>query len=170
MDRGFRAVVEKLDGVEDTPPGKLLTTAGSTLVSKVGGASGPHWGTALRRAGRTLGDADEFDGDALVEALAAALAGVQELGQAEPGDKTMVDSFTPALEELRNAREAGASLEDALGRAADAAKAGAEATVPLLARKGRASYLGERSIGHQDPGATSTALILAALQRAVAAG
>jgi dihydroxyacetone kinase-like protein len=170
MDRGFRAVVEKLDGMEDTPPGKLLTTAGSTLVSKVGGASGPLWGTALRRAGRTLGDAEEFDGDALVEALATALTGVQELGQAEPGDKTMVDAFTPALEELRNARAAGASLEDALGRAADAAKAGAEATVPLLARKGRASYLGERSIGHQDPGATSTALIVAALQRAVAAG
>jgi dihydroxyacetone kinase-like protein len=170
MDRGFRAVVEKLDAMDDTPPGKLLTTAGSTLVSKVGGASGPLWGTALRRAGRTLGDAEEFDGDALVDALAAALAGVQELGQAEPGDKTMVDSFTPALEELRNAREAGASLADALGRAADAAKAGAEATTPLLARKGRASYLGERSVGHQDPGATSTALILAALQRAVAAG
>ena len=117
MDRGFRAVVEKLDGLEDTPPGKLLTTAGSTLVSKVGGASGPLWGTALRRAGRSLGDAEEFDGDALVEALAAALAGVQELGQAQPGDKTMVDSLTPAIEELRNARAAGASLDDALGRA-----------------------------------------------------
>src|SRR4029079_356107 len=143
-ERGFPAVVEKLSTTEDTPPGKLLTTAGSTLVSKVGGASGPLWGTALRRGGPALGDAEQFDGDALVDALAAALAGVQELGQAEPGDKTMVDSFTPALEELRNAREAGASLADALGRAADAAKAGAEATTPLLARKGRASYLGER--------------------------
>jgi dihydroxyacetone kinase-like protein len=121
MDRGFTAVVEKLDGLEDTPPGKLLTTAGSTLVSKVGGASGPLWGTALRRAGRSLGEAEEFDGEALVEALAAA-------------------------------------------------QAGAQATTPLLARKGRASYLGERSVGHQDPGATSTALIVAALSRAVAEG
>jgi phosphoenolpyruvate---glycerone phosphotransferase subunit DhaL len=170
MDRGFTAVVEKLDGLEDTPPGKLLTTAGSTLVSKVGGASGPLWGTALRRAGRSLGDAEEFDGEALVEALAAALAGIQELGQAQPGDKTMVDALTPAIEELRSARAAGASLSDALARAADAAQAGAQATTPLLARKGRASYLGERSVGHQDPGATSTALIVAALSRAVAPG
>src|SRR3954452_6891273 len=103
MDRGFKAVVEKLDGLEDLPPGKLLTTAGSTLVSKVGGASGPLWGTALRRAGRSLGDEAEPDADALVAALEAALAGVQELGQAEPGDKTMVDALTPALQELRAA-------------------------------------------------------------------
>src|SRR3954471_3111515 len=127
LTRGFRAVEEALAGQDGTPPGKQLILAGSTLVSKVGGASGPLWGTALRRAGRALGDAEEFDGEGLVEPLAAALAGVQELGQAEPGDKTMVDALTPAIEELRNARAAGASLSDALGRAADAAQAGAEA-------------------------------------------
>ena len=168
MDRGFTAVVEKLDGLEG-PPGKLLTTAGSTLVSTVGGASGPLWGTALRRAGRALGDADDFDGSELAEALDAALAGIVELGAAQEGDKTMVDALAPAVRVLRSRLDAGSPLGEALAEARAAGEEGMRATTPLQASKGRASYLGERSIGHQDPGATSTALIIAALERSVAA-
>jgi phosphoenolpyruvate---glycerone phosphotransferase subunit DhaL len=167
MDRGFAAVVEKLDGL-DAPPGKLLTTAGSTLVSTVGGASGPLWGTALRRAGRTLGDADAFDGPELAEALDAALAGVVELGAANEGDKTMVDALAPAIRALRAELDGGGELPRALAAARAACEDGMRATTPMQAAKGRASYLGERSIGHQDPGATSTALIIAALERSVA--
>ena len=170
MDRGFTAVVAKLDG-GDVPdaPGPLLVAAGSTLVSTVGGASGPLWGTALRRAGRTLGDGDEFDGGQLALALRAALDGVVELGAAEEGDKTMVDSLSPAVRALDESLRDGASIAEALATAQTACEEGMRATVPLLAQKGRASYLGERSIGHQDPGATSTALILAALAQSVAA-
>jgi phosphoenolpyruvate---glycerone phosphotransferase subunit DhaL len=168
MDRGFTAVVEKLDGLEG-PPGKLLTTAGSTLVSTVGGASGPLWGTALRRAGRALGDADDFDGSELAEALDAALAGIVELGAAQEGDKTMVDALAPAVRVLRSRLDAGSPLGEALAEARAAGEEGMRATTPLQASKGRASYLGERSIGHQDPSATSTALIIAALERSVAA-
>jgi len=168
MDRGFTAVVEKLDGLEG-PPGKLLTTAGSTLVSTVGGASGPLWGTALRRAGRTLGDADDFGGPELANALDAALAGIVELGAAEEGDKTMVDALAPAIRALRAGLDGGGGLNEALADARAAGEEGMRATTPLQASKGRASYLGERSIGHQDPGATSTALIIAALERSVTA-
>lgn len=168
MDRGFTAVVEKLDGLEG-PPGKLLTTAGSTLVSTVGGASGPLWGTALRRAGRTLGDADDFGGTELADALDAALAGIVELGAAQEGDKTMVDALAPAVRALRARLDDGGELTAALADARMAGEEGMRATTPLQASKGRASYLGERSIGHQDPGATSTALIIAALERSVAA-
>jgi dihydroxyacetone kinase-like protein len=167
MDRGFAAVVEKLDGLE-APPGKLLTTAGSTLVSTVGGASGPLWGTAFRRAGRQLGDADDFGLAELAAALDAALAGVVELGAAQEGDKTMVDALAPAVRALAARADAGAELVDALAAARVAGEEGMRATTPLQASKGRASYLGERSIGHQDPGATSTALIIAALERSVA--
>ncbi|TMK24906.1 MAG: dihydroxyacetone kinase subunit L [Actinobacteria bacterium] len=168
MDRGFTAVVEKLDGLEG-PPGKLLTTAGSTLVSTVGGASGPLWGTALRRAGRTLGDVDDFGGPELANALDAALAGIVELGAAEEGDKTMVDALAPAIRALRAGLDGGGGLNEALADARAAGEEGMRATTPLQASKGRASYLGERSIGHQDPGATSTALIIAALERSVTA-
>jgi len=166
MTRGFTAVVEAVDGSEE-PPGKQLILAGKTLVSKVGGASGPLWGTALRRAGRAVGSAEALEGAQLVEALSAGLAGVVELGAAEPGDKTMVDALAPAILALRAALEEGAPLDAAVGAAADAAEAGARATVPMQARKGRASYLGERSVGHQDPGATSTAVIVRALGRAL---
>jgi dihydroxyacetone kinase-like protein len=168
MDRGFTAVHDKLaasDGA--TPPGRLLTTAGSTLVSTVGGASGPLWGTALRRAGRALGDADDFSADDLAAALQAALDGVVELGAAHEGEKTMVDALAPAVRALRARLDDGDSVDAALGAARAAGDEGMRATVPLQASKGRASYLGERSIGHQDPGATSTALIVAALARAV---
>jgi dihydroxyacetone kinase-like protein len=168
MDRGFDAVQKALAGQDGSlPPGRLLILAGKTLVSTVGGASGPLWGTALRRAGRALGDAQEFDGAALVEALDAALAAIVELGTASPGDKTMIDALQPAVDTLRDAVEKDMPLDEALAAAAEAAEEGARATVPMQARKGRASYLGERSIGHQDPGATSTALILRALERAV---
>jgi phosphoenolpyruvate---glycerone phosphotransferase subunit DhaL len=168
MDRGFHAVQEALAGEDtDVPPGRLLIVAGKTLVSTVGGASGPLWGSAFRRVGRSLGDAAEWDAEQLVEALAAARDGVVELGAAAPGDKTMVDALTPAVEAMRSSLDAGATLEAAVTAAAEAAEDGARATVPLQARKGRASYLGERSIGHQDPGATSVALVMRALERAV---
>jgi phosphoenolpyruvate---glycerone phosphotransferase subunit DhaL len=168
MTRGFRAVQEAL-GAQDgaQPPGNLLIAAGKTLVSTVGGASGPLWGTALRRAGRAARHAPALDGPALAAALEAALDGVTELGAAEEGDKTMVDALAPAVRELRARIDGGEELGGAIAAAAAAAEEGARATVPLQARKGRASDLGERAIGHEDPGAASTALILAALARAV---
>ena len=170
MDRGFTAVVQKLDALDGpAPPGRLLTTAGGTLVSTVGGASGPLWGTALRRAGRTLGEAEDFGSAELASALDAALDGVVELGAAEEGDKTMVDSLAPAVRTLKDRLASGDPLSTALGAALEAGEAGMRATVPMQAAKGRASYLGERSIGHQDPGATSTALILGALAQSVSA-
>jgi phosphoenolpyruvate---glycerone phosphotransferase subunit DhaL len=168
MNRGFDAVTKAL-AVQDNgiAPGRLLTIVGKTLVSTVGGASGPLWGTAFRRAGRSLGDVDEFDGAALLDALDAAVAGIVELGAAAPQDKTMVDALNPAVEALREGLAAGKGVDVALAGAARAAEEGARATIPLQARKGRASYLGERSIGHQDPGATSAALVVRALERAV---
>jgi dihydroxyacetone kinase-like protein len=169
MVRGFEAVVQALDADSGSPPGKLLILTGRTLVSTVGGASGPLWGSALRSGGRVLGDQPSFDGPQLVEVLAAALASVKDLGTAALGDKTMVDALEPAVETLRARVAAGDKVESALGAAAVAAEAGMRATIPLQARKGRASYLGERSVGHQDPGATSTALIIRALQKAVTA-
>jgi dihydroxyacetone kinase-like protein len=169
MARGFEAVVQALDSDHGSPPGKLLILAGRTLVSTVGGASGPLWGSALRSGGRVLGDQPTFDATQLVEVLAAALASVKDLGTAAVGDKTMVDALEPAVDTLRSRVDAGARLQDAVADAAEAAEKGMRATIPLQARKGRASYLGERSVGHQDPGATSTALILRALQKAVAA-
>jgi dihydroxyacetone kinase-like protein len=170
MDRGFTAVVEKLGATGDpVSPGRVLITAGGTLVSTVGGASGPLWGTALRRAGRALGDAEEFGSDELTSALDAALEGVVELGAAQEGEKTMVDALAPAVRTLRKSLAGGASLAEAVQAAYESGEEGMKATVPLQASKGRASYLGERSIGHQDPGATSTVLILGALAQTVAA-
>jgi phosphoenolpyruvate---glycerone phosphotransferase subunit DhaL len=170
MVRGFEAVVQALRGDADQPPGKLLILAGRTLVSTVGGASGPLWGSALRSGGRVLGEQSTFDGTQLVEVLSAALASVKDLGTAAVGDKTMVDALEPAVETLRVRLQDGAALDLALDESAQAAEAGMRATIPLQARKGRASYLGERSVGHQDPGATSTALIMRALQKAVTKG
>ena len=167
MVRGFEAVVQALDADSGSPPGKLLILAGRTLVSTVGGASGPLWGSALRSGGRVLGEQPTFEGAQLVEVLSAALASVKDLGTAAVGDKTMVDALEPAVETLRARLDEGASVDRALDAAAAAAEAGMRATIPLQARKGRASYLGERSVGHQDPGATSTALIIRALQKAV---
>jgi dihydroxyacetone kinase-like protein len=168
MSRGFDAVGKALAGQGDgVAPGQLLIVAGKTLVSTVGGASGPLWGSALRRAGRALGDAQTFDGELLAAALDSAVDGVVELGAAARGDKTMIDALAPAVQRLHEGLDRGEALATALEAATAAAQAGAEATVPMRARKGRASYLGERSIGHQDPGATSVAIILAALSRAV---
>jgi phosphoenolpyruvate---glycerone phosphotransferase subunit DhaL len=170
MTRGFEAVVQAIDSDGGSPPGKLLILAGRTLVSTVGGASGPLWGSALRSGGRVLGDQPTFDAQQLVEVLAAALASVKDLGTAAIGDKTMVDALEPAVDTLRARVADGASVSEALADAAAAAESGMRATIPLQARKGRASYLGERSVGHQDPGATSTALIMRALQKAVSSG
>lgn len=170
MNRGFEAVEKALAGQNGSvPPGRLLILAGKTLVSTVGGASGPLWGSALRAAGRSLGDAESFEAPELAGALDAAIAAVIDLGAATPGDKTMIDALVPASEALRNSLDSGVPLQVAVAAACEAAEEGARATVPMLARKGRASYLGERSIGHQDPGATSATLILRALERAVSA-
>jgi dihydroxyacetone kinase-like protein len=169
LARGFAAVLAALDTKPATTPGAVLILTGSTLISKVGGASGPLYGMAFRRAGQSLGAAEEVDLPALGQALEAALAGVQQLGAAREGDKTMVDALAPATRALAMAVADGGTQADALGAAVAAAAEGAAATVSMEARKGRASYLGPRSVGHEDPGAASTVLILGAL-RDVAAG
>ncbi|MFF7634228.1 dihydroxyacetone kinase subunit DhaL [Kitasatospora sp. NPDC008050] len=167
LRRGFAAVVAAVDALDaDATPGTVLGKAGSTLISKVGGASGPLYGSALRVAGAAL-PAPTADLTALAEALRAGLGAVQKLGGAAVGDKTMVDAFEPAVAALERAAFDGFTLREASALAAEAAEAGARATIPLQARKGRASYLGQRSIGHQDPGATSTALLFRALAEAV---
>lgn len=168
LNRGFDAVTLALTTEPDGTPGKLLILSGKTLISTVGGASGPLWGSALRKAGRALGGGPTFDLAQLVDAMAAALASVQDLGAAVPGDKTMVDALEPAVTAMREGLVRGASSGEMLRSAAEAAEKGMRATIPMQARKGRASYLGERSIGHQDPGATSTAMIIRALERTVA--
>ncbi|WP_030196208.1 dihydroxyacetone kinase subunit DhaL [Streptomyces sp. NRRL S-87] len=151
--RGFTAVVNELAAQGPDRPGAVLQLAGRTLISTVGGASGPLYGTLLRRAGKELGEAAEVDDEQVRKALYAGVGAVAQLGGAAPGDKTMLDALVPGV----------AALSTSYRAAADAAGNGALGTVPLQARKGRASYLGERSIGHQDPGATSSALLLAAL-------
>jgi dihydroxyacetone kinase-like protein len=166
MDRGFAAVIERLPGVAGADVGTILKTVGMTLVSTVGGASGPLYGTAFLRAGMALADKQELQPADVQAALEAALEGIQARGRAQRGEKTMVDALAPAIDALRAALAAGQDIPAALAAAATAAEAGAVATTPMLATKGRASYLGERSIGHQDPGATSMALLL----RAAAAG
>ncbi|MFF1795344.1 dihydroxyacetone kinase subunit DhaL [Kitasatospora sp. NPDC058263] len=167
LRRGFTAVLTALDSLAPDSPGAVLSKTGSTLISKVGGASGPLYGKAFRALGAALpGPADPV---AFGVARAEGLRAVQALGKAEPGDKTIVDAYTPALAAYAEAVAAGADLPRAVGAAADAAEQGALATVPLQARKGRASYLGPRSVGHQDPGATSTALLFRALAEVVGA-
>ncbi|MFE6973257.1 dihydroxyacetone kinase subunit DhaL [Streptomyces sp. NPDC057682] len=155
LQRGFTAVAAALEKEPPTTPGAVLALAGRQLISTVGGASGPLYGTLLRRTGKALGDAPEVSGEDLARALGEGVAAVGRLGGARAGDKTMLDALIPAAEAL------GTSF--AAGR--EAAEAGALATVPMRARKGRASYLGERSVGHQDPGATSAALLIDALAR-----
>jgi phosphoenolpyruvate---glycerone phosphotransferase subunit DhaL len=166
LARGFTAVLGALGAAPTSAPGAILTLTGNTLISKVGGASGPLYGTAFRRAGKALGDAADVDLPALSAALDAALAGVQQLGAAREGDKTMVDALAPATRAFSKAIAEGGSPDDALTSLAEAAQAGAVATIPMQALKGRASYLGPRSVGHEDPGAVSTALILGALRDA----
>jgi dihydroxyacetone kinase-like protein len=166
LDRGFSAVVAALPG-EPGDAGLLLQLAGQRLIATVGGASGPLYGTAFRRAGLALAGRDTVAPDELLTALRAFVDGVAAIGKAVPGDKTMVDALTPAVAALEAALAEGAPLADGIGRMAAAAAEGAAATTPLVARRGRASYLGERSAGHQDPGATSAALILRALAEVV---
>jgi dihydroxyacetone kinase-like protein len=166
LARGFAAVLAALDSKPADTPGAVLTLTGATLISKVGGASGPLYGMAFRRAGQALGAAEDVDLTVLGQGLEAALAGVQQLGAAREGDKTMVDALAPACRALAKAVTEGATQADALAATAAAAAEGAAATVSMEARKGRASYLGPRSVGHEDPGAASTALILAALRDA----
>jgi dihydroxyacetone kinase-like protein len=168
LARGFAAVLTALDAKPAATPGAVLTLTGSTLISKVGGASGPLYGMAFRRAGQALGPAEDVDLAALGQALEAALAGVQQLGAAREGDKTLVDALAPAARALTKAVAEGAAQADALAAVAAAAAEGAAATVSMQARKGRASYLGPRSVGHEDPGAASAVLILTALRDAAA--
>lgn len=166
ISRGFQAVGEALKDAGDSPaPGEVLGLAGRTLLSNVGGASGALWGSALRRAGKTLGKEPEVDSAGFLAAIDAAVESVLDLGAASLGDKTMVDALVPAQSALRAEIEAGEPLSVATCKAADAAEQGAKDSAALEARKGRASYLGPRSVGHQDPGATSTAMILDALAR-----
>ncbi|WP_405622944.1 dihydroxyacetone kinase subunit DhaL [Streptomyces sp. NBC_00076] len=153
LRRGFTAVTATLDKEAPDTPGGVLTLAGRQLISTVGGASGPLYGTLLRRTGKALGDAVEVSEEQFAQALRAGVDAVMTLGGAAPGDKTMIDALVPAVD----------ALADGFAAAGAAAAAGAEATTPLQARKGRASYLGERSIGHQDPGATSASLLIAGL-------
>ena len=170
LSRGFTAVLSALETANPATPGAILTLTGSTLISKVGGASGPLYGMAFRSAGKALGDTADVDLAGLAAALEAALAGVQRLGAAREGDKTMVDALAPATGAFSKAVAEGAPEADALAALADAAQAGAAATIPMQALKGRASYLGPRSVGHEDPGAASTALILSALRDAALTG
>jgi dihydroxyacetone kinase-like protein len=153
LHRGFTAVASALETEAPQTPGAVLVLAGRQLISKVGGASGPLYGTLLRRTGKALGDAGEVSEEQLAAALREGVDAVMALGGAAPGDKTMIDALVPAVD----------ALGDGFAAARAAAEEGAVATTPLQARKGRASYLGERSIGHQDPGATSSALLVAAL-------
>ena len=160
MRRGFRAVLEKLPSVEDKDIGTILKNVGMTLLSKVGGAAGPLYSTMFTKAGMTIGAKMEMDLNDWAQALEAGTTGIAKLGKALPNDKTMLDALYPALNALNAAMGNGASVGETLQKSADAAHEGMLATIPLVARKGRASYLGERSAGHQDPGATSTYLLI----------
>ena len=167
MDRGFQAVLAQLAASEGTPPGELLRQVGATLMFRVGGAAGPLYGTAFREMGAFLGDAPAFGPPELLAALRAALDGVRSLGAAVEGDKTMVDAWMPALGAL-DTQLGRVPIAEAMRSMRDAAETGAIRTTPMQARKGRASYLGPRSVGHQDPGATSSAILFGALERALA--
>jgi len=167
MDRGLTAVISALDGGTPSSAGALFKQVGMTLVSTVGGAAGPLFGTFFLRLGTTLGDARDVDPTVLAAGLRAGLEGVVARGRAEAGDKTMYDSLAPAVDALEATLADGHDLAQALRTALEAAEAGRDATIPMLARKGRASYLGERSVGHQDPGATTVALLSAAAVNAL---
>jgi phosphoenolpyruvate---glycerone phosphotransferase subunit DhaL len=171
MDRGMSAVVAALDGSRPPSAAALLKQVGMTLVSTVGGASGPLYGTFFLRMATASGEVTSLDGQAFAKALRAGLEGVVSRGKAEAGDKTMYDALAPAVEALEGALSAAAplteALTEALRAATRAAEDGRDATIAMLARKGRASYLGERSVGHQDPGATSATLLVAAAATAL---
>ncbi len=162
MDRGFQAVLKKLPDIADKDIGSIFKAAGMVLVSTVGGAGGPLYGTFFLQAGALTAGKPELDLSSWTAALEAAINGVMMRGKAEPGDKTMVDALLPALDALKQSASLGEGFGVALRASAEAARQGMLATIPLVARKGRASYLGERSAGHQDPGATSSYLLLKA--------
>jgi dihydroxyacetone kinase-like protein len=167
MERGFKKVQEKLPTVADKDIGNILKTVGMTLISSVGGASGPLYGTFYMRSGMAVQSKEELDNDDLVKMLQAGVDGIVQRGRAQLNDKTMFDAWAPAMDALHTAVANGATTTTALTTATAAAKQGMKDTIPLQAKKGRASYLGERSIGHQDPGATSSYLILNALLETV---
>ena len=169
MHRGFQAVLPKIASAEDKDIGMILKTTGMTLLSTVGGAGGPLYSTIFIQAGNTIGGKEEMTLSDWAEALEAARNGVVKLGKAELGDKTMVDALLPAARALQEAASDGSDTTEAVGRASQEALRGARETIPLTARRGRASYLGERSRGHQDPGATSSFLIIEALHLVIAA-
>jgi len=172
MNRGMQAVLAKLEGGDQgvqADVGALLKTVGMTLVSTVGGASGPLYGTLFLQMGSSAAGKPELSEEDWADALAAGLAGVQRRGKAELGDKTMIDALVPAVEALRSSLAGGATAGEALHRSTEAAHDGMTATIPLVARKGRASYLGERSANHQDPGATSSWLLLRTAEETLAA-
>lgn len=163
MARGMTAAVDKLPDTDDI--GQMLKTVGMTLISSVGGSGGPLYGSLFMQAGNALAGQTELTAEGFGTALEAGIAGVQKIGKSDAGQKTMLDALIPAREAYAAAVGGGASMADALTAAADAAQQGMEATIPMLAQKGRASYLGERSIGHQDPGATSSHLLLRAAEQ-----
>ena len=160
MNRGFQAVLTKLPDNEGKDIGAILMAVGMALLSKVGGAGGPLYSTIFIQAGKSIDGKMEFGLEDWVKALETATSGVINLGKASLGDKTMVDALIPAVEAFKEASQQGLSLGEGLKKSAKAAEEGMIATIPLVARKGRASYLGERSAGHQDPGATSTFMLL----------
>jgi dihydroxyacetone kinase-like protein len=166
MNRGFKAALEGLDGADPSTPADVLKAVAMTLISKVGGAAGPLYGTAFLRASTALSGKEEVSAQDAAEALEAALGGIKQRGKAEVGDKTIVDALTPAVKAAKKAAGDG-SVADVLRAAAGAAEEGAESTVSLTAKRGRASYLGARAEGHKDPGATSTYMLLDAAARAV---
>src|SRR3954454_10225472 len=168
MDRGMRAAVAALNELGSVGAGPMLTKVGMTLVSTIGGASGPLYGTLFLRMGTALGDAPSVTADQVGEALRAGLDGVVARGKAQAEDKTMYDALAPAVDAFEAGLKDGVGLGVALDRARAASNDGRDATTPMLARKGRASYLGERSVGHQDPGATSAALLVAAAAETLA--
>jgi phosphoenolpyruvate---glycerone phosphotransferase subunit DhaL len=166
MHRGFQAALERLDNADPSSPADALKAVSMALISKVGGAAGPLYGTAFLRASTALQGKDEVSAEDAAEVLEAALGGIKQRGKAEVGDKTIVDALEPAVQAAKEAASSG-SVAEIFRAAAEAAREGAESTVPLSARRGRASYLGARAQGHQDPGATSTYYLLDAAARAL---
>ena len=166
VDRGFQAVVKKLDDDQPQDIAGIFKLTAKTLMSTVGGASGPLLGTAFMYAAKAV-SGDALDADGVASVVESAVGGVEKRGKANEGEKTMVDAWAPAARAARSAADDGKSPAEVLRAAADAANDGAEATVDMIATKGRASYLGERSVGHKDPGATSSAYFLAEASKAV---
>ena len=168
MNRGFQKVITQLPQIESKDIGTILKTVSMTLISSVGGASGPLYGTFFLRASTTATGKEKLNAIELIDLLKAGVAGVIQRGKANLGDKTMIDALSPAIDTLASEIEQGTNLTDALQQAVVRAEKGVEETIPMIAKKGRASYLGERSIGHKDPGAVSSYLILQCLQEAIA--